>query len=198
MTATASGVHLDRSPVPQRSVSQELRHYPNDLLTSPLDVRGVTVTVEPGTGPSTLSDTIPGVPRAGPLARWLDALNRSFNDLVGARHLTPAVGLLAVALSLLLGACHAALPGHGKTVMAAYIAGRRGSARDALVVGATVTLTHTAGVIILGLALTVSTSLAGPDVLNYLGVASGLLIAAIGAGLLRTALRNRHPAATPA
>ncbi len=46
------------------------------------------------------------------------------------------------------------LPGHGKTVMAAYLAGRRGRPRDALVVGATVTATHTAGVLVLGLALT--------------------------------------------
>ena len=57
-------------------------------------------------------------------------------------------------------------PGHGKTVMAAYIAGRQGTARDAVLVGATVTLTHTAGVLLLGLALTVSTSLAGESVLQ--------------------------------
>ena len=57
------------------------------------------------------------------------------------------------------------LPGHGKTVMAAYIAGRQGTARDAVVVGATVTATHTGGVLLLGLALTVSSSLAGETVL---------------------------------
>jgi hypothetical protein len=42
--------------------------------------------------------------------------------------------------------------------MAAYLAGRRGSTRDAVVVGATVTATHTAGVLLLGLALTASSS----------------------------------------
>src|SRR6185436_13356545 len=64
-------------------------------------------------------------------------------------------------LALTLGAAHAALPGHGKTVMAAYIAGRRGRRRDALTVGAIVTLTHTGGVLVLGLLLTATAGLAG-------------------------------------
>ena len=91
----------------------------------------------------------------------------------------------------MLGASHAVLPGHGKTVMAAYIAGRQGSVRDAVVVGATVTGTHTGGVLVLGAALTMSTSLAGESVLGWLGVTSGLLVAALGVGLLRSAVR--HP-----
>jgi ABC-type nickel/cobalt efflux system permease component RcnA len=83
------------------------------------------------------------------------------------------------------------LPGHGKTVMAAYIAGRQGSVGDAVVVGATVTGTHTGGVLLLGAALTMSTSLAGESVLGWLGVTSGLLVAALGVGLLRSAARHR-------
>ena len=98
-----------------------------------------------------------------------------------------------MALAMILGASHALLPGHGKTVMAAYIAGRQGSARDAVIVGATVTATHTGGVLLLGLALTLSTSLAGEVVLGWLGVASGLLIAALGGGLLLGAVRHRPP-----
>ncbi len=54
---------------------------------------------------------------------------------------------------MLLGASHAALPGHGKTVMAAYLVGRRGRPRDALIVGATVTATHTGGVLAMGMLL---------------------------------------------
>lgn len=88
-------------------------------------------------------------------------VTRTFTDLVGTDDLTPAVGALAVLLSLLLGASHAALPGHGKTLIAAYLAGKRGSTRDALVVGATVTVTHTAGVLLLGLVISGSSALAG-------------------------------------
>jgi ABC-type nickel/cobalt efflux system permease component RcnA len=100
------------------------------------------------------------------------------------------VGLLAVALAMLLGAMHAALPGHGKTVMAAYIAGRRGTIRDALTVGATVTGTHTAGVLVVGLALTLVAGLAGELVLGWLGVVSGLIIAGVGVGLLWASRRR--------
>lgn len=192
ITAVGQGVHLDHSPVPQRSVSNALRTYPNALLSSPLDVRTAHISVLPGPGTSTLAATIAQVPGAGPVARGLDTLNRAFNDLVGSKHLGLGVGLLAVLLSILLGASHAALPGHGKTVMAAYIAGRSGSKRDALTVGATVTLTHTAGVLLLGLALTLSVSLAGERITQELGLVSGLLLVVVGLGLLRTAIRDRQ------
>ncbi|MDQ1705080.1 MAG: nickel/cobalt transporter (NicO) family protein [Frankiaceae bacterium] len=192
LTAVGRGVHLDRSPVPAMSVSDQLLHYPNDLLSSPLDVRTATFSVLPGDGLSTFARGIAAVPGAGPVARLVERLNRTFSGLAGARHLTLGVGLLAVLVSLLLGASHAALPGHGKTVMAAYLAGKRGTVRDAVVVGATVTATHTAGVLVLGLALTASSSLAGDRVLGDLGIVSGLLVATIGVGLLTSAIRRRR------
>jgi nickel/cobalt transporter (NicO) family protein len=187
ITAAGTGIQLIGSPVRATSVSDELRRYPNDLLSSPLDVRSVELSVRPGAGSSTGAAI--DVPVAGVLARELNLLTSRFTDLVGAPALTPAVGLAAVLLSLVLGASHAALPGHGKTVIAAYLAGRRGSARDALVVGATVTITHTAGVIVLGLLLSGVAVLAGESALACLGVASGLLIAGIGAWLLTAHLR---------
>ena len=92
----------------------------------------------------------------------------------------------------MLGAAHAALPGHGKTVMAAYLAGRRGRARDAVAVGATVTLTHTGGVLVLGLLLTTFAGVAGEAVLGWLGLASGVLVVAVGAAALVSAIRRRR------
>jgi ABC-type nickel/cobalt efflux system permease component RcnA len=192
ITATAVGVHLVASPVPAKSVSDELLHYPNDLLSSPLNVRRAALDVAPGAGRSTFAKQLAKVPGAGPLARVVGRLDRLFSGLAGARHLTLGVGLLAVLVSLLLGSAHAALPGHGKTVMAAYIAGKRGSVRDAVLVGTTVTVTHTAGVLALGLALSLSSSLAGDRVEGELGVASGLLVVLVGASLLVGALRRRH------
>ena len=50
ITAAGEGVRLAASPVPAASVSEELRAYPGDLLTDPLDVRSATLRVEPGTG----------------------------------------------------------------------------------------------------------------------------------------------------
>ena len=192
ITATGVGVHLMQSPVPARSVSDELRHYPNDLLSAPLDVRHANIDVAPGAGRSTFAKQLAQVPGAGPIARVVDRLDRLFSGLAGARHLTLGVGLLAVLVSVLLGAAHAALPGHGKTVMAAYIAGKHGSVRDAVLVGTTVTVTHTAGVLALGLALSLSSSLAGDRVEGELGIASGVLVVAVGIGLLMSALRRRR------
>ena len=191
ITATGVGVHLLQSPVPATSVSDQLRHYPNDLLSAPLDVRRASIDIAPGAGRSTFAKQLAQVPGAGPIARVVDRLDKVFSGLAGARHLTLGVGLLAVLVSVLLGAAHAALPGHGKTVMAAYIAGKHGSVRDAVLVGATVTVTHTAGVLALGLGLSLSSSLAGDRVESELGVASGVLVVAVGAGLLVSAVRRR-------
>jgi len=192
VTAVGQGVHFHNAPVPARSISDELRHYPNDLLSSPLDVRSAQLTVLPGAGASTLAPHLPGVHGANAVARGVEGLFRLLSSLAGSRHLTVGVGMLAVLVSLLLGAAHAALPGHGKTVMAAYLAGRHGTRRDAVMVGATVTLTHTAGVLALGLALSLSSSLAGEQVSSELGVVSGAVIVAVGVGLLLTAVRQRR------
>ena len=194
ITAIGDGARIVDSPVPQNSITDKLRNYPIDLLNSPLNVREATFNIVPGKGASTesanVTDRVSGAEK-GFFSGTVDRVNRVFNDLIGRRELTLGVGLLAIALALLLGASHALLPGHGKTVMAAYIAGRQGSVRDAVLVGATVTGTHTGGVLLLGLALTLSTSLAGESVLGWLGVSSGLLVAGVGAGLLISAIRHR-------
>jgi nickel/cobalt transporter (NicO) family protein len=186
ITATGDGVGILDSPVPQGSVSDELRRYPTNLLSSPLDQRSVELVVAAG---SAGAGAEPALPVGGPVGRLLGALTDRFYGLAAAPGFGPAVGLLAVGLALLLGAMPAALPGHGKTVMAAYIAGRRGTIRDALMVGATVTGTHTAGVLVVGLLLTFVAGLVGELVLGWLGVVSGLIIAAVGVSLLRAAAR---------
>ncbi|MFE3736801.1 nickel/cobalt transporter [Streptomyces sp. NPDC059134] len=191
ITARGVGITLTDADVPTRSTTDELRRYPTDPLSDPLDQRSAALRTAPGDGvnaPGRVSDVLPG---AGPLTTALDRVSAVFDSLVGSRELTVPVGLLALLLAVVLGASHAVLPGHGKTIMAAYLAGRRGTPRDAVTVGATVTLTHTAGVLVLGLALPIATTLAGETVLTWLGAASGLLVTGIGLWLLRAALLNR-------
>jgi ABC-type nickel/cobalt efflux system permease component RcnA len=192
ITAAGHGVHIRNSPVPARSVSHSLLSYPTDLLGSPLDQRSARLQVEPGGGHGTRGASI-HLSGGDPVSRWVAAADRKLEALVGG-HLTPLIGALAVLLALMLGAAHAALPGHGKTVMAAYIAGRRGRPRDAVAVGAVVTLTHTGGVLVLGLLLTAGASLAGEVVLSWLGIASGILVAAVGITMLTGVIRRRGPA----
>ncbi|QYA97772.1 nickel transporter [Streptomyces anulatus] len=190
MTATGREVRLTRADVPATSTTRELRQYPQDPLASPLDQRTAELRSEPGRGAAALP-AVADFPGSGMIGGVLAKVTGVFDSLVGAREITLPVGLSALLLALVLGASHAAMPGHGKTIMAAYLAGRRGTRRDALTVGATVTLTHTAGVLVLGLALPVSTHLAGETVLMWLGAASGLLVTGIGLWLLLGALRGR-------
>jgi nickel/cobalt exporter len=191
LTAIGHGVHPVDPSIPARSPSNSLRSYPTDLLGSPLDQRSARLRVEPGDGPAALGPKA-HVNRGDPVSRWIASADRALEGLVGDR-LTPLIGMLGVVLALALGAGHAALPGHGKTVMAAYLAGRHGRPRDALIVGATVTFTHTGGVLVLGLLLTTAAGLAGEVVLSWLGVASGVLVAAVGTAMLVTTLRRRAP-----
>ncbi|MEW5542223.1 nickel transporter [Streptomyces cyaneofuscatus] len=191
MTATGQGVRITQADVPATSTTRELRDYPRDPLASPLDQRTAELRSEPGQGAGPLPAVASDLPGAGVIGEALAKVTGAFDALVGAREITLPVGLLALLLALVLGASHAAMPGHGKTIMAAYLAGRRGTRRDAFTVGATVTLTHTAGVLVLGLALPVSTHLAGETALLWLGAASGLLVTAIGLWLLLGAARGR-------
>src|SRR3989441_13216829 len=89
--------------------------------------------------------------------------------------------------SFWLGALHAATPGHGKTIAAAYIVGARGRPVDALVLGIFVTLSHTSGIVLVAALATMGSAWLVPQrVEAYLGVGTGLLVVAIGLWMLRT------------
>ncbi|MBW1601679.1 nickel transporter [Streptomyces sp. JJ66] len=190
LTATGDGVTLTDSTAPATSLTDELRQYPDDLLAEPLDLRTAELRTTPGASASGAPGTAPTVASAGPFSSAFAALSDRFTGLVGERELTVPIGLLALTLAVVLGASHAVLPGHGKTIMAAYLAGRQGRVRDAVTVGATVTLTHTAGVLVVGLLLPLVTTVAGETVLGWLTLVSGALVTVIGLSLLRAALRG--------
>ncbi len=192
MTASGAGVGLVDSPLPTTSVSDELRNYPQDLLASALDIRSARLTVTAGAGTPGAAGTL-GRGGDDPISRWMATVDRTFQDLAGGP-LTPTVGMLAVLLAIVLGAGHAALPGHGKTVLAAYLAGKRGRPRDALTVAGTVTLTHTGGVLALGLLLTAGTALAGERILGWLGLVSGVVVLTVGGAMLLTIVRRQRHA----
>ena len=89
--------------------------------------------------------------------------------------------------SFWLGALHAATPGHGKTIAAAYIVGVRGRPVDALVLGIFVTLSHTIGIVLVAVLATVGATWGVPQrVEAYLAAGTGLLVLAIGLVMLRT------------
>jgi nickel/cobalt transporter (NicO) family protein len=144
---------------------------------------------EDGTGAGYGDGASAGSGRGG-----VDRATAAFTELVGERSLSPGFAVVALLLAVGLGAAHALAPGHGKTVMAAYLVGLRGTLRQAATIGATVTLTHTAGVLLLGLVLTTSRAVASERVYPWLGLASGLLLAVVGVGLfVRARTGHHHP-----
>ncbi|MEV7079326.1 nickel transporter [Streptomyces sp. NPDC093516] len=195
ITARGDRMTLTASDVPKTSVSRELTRYPQELLSSPADTAAAALRVRPG-GPA-LADEETDAPAASVLPRGADRWTRALDELVARHDLTAGFAALALGIAVVLGALHALAPGHGKTIMAATAAARGGRARmkDVLPMAASVTVTHTLGVVALGLLVTAG-SAAAPSVIAWLGVASGILVTLAGASLLRRALRNRprpHP-----
>jgi nickel/cobalt exporter len=105
------------------------------------------------------------------------------------------IALVAMAVSVGLGAFHALEPGHGKTVVAAYLVGSRGTAWHALMLELIVTVTHTAGVYVLGAMTLFASHYIVPERLYpWLGATSGLIIAGLGLSLfLRRYAGSDHP-----
>jgi nickel/cobalt exporter len=93
---------------------------------------------------------------------------------------------LYLAGSFWLGAVHAATPGHGKTIAAAYIVGARGRPADAVVLGVFVTLSHTVGIVLVAVLAALGAAWAVPArVEAYLAALTGLLVVGIGLWMLR-------------
>ena len=106
----------------------------------------------------------------------------------------PQFVLLALGVAFFLGAAHGLTPGHGKTLVAAYLVGSRGTVGDAVYLGSVVTVTHTASVFILGfLTLFASHYIVLDRIYPWLSVTSGLLVVGMGIWLLRLRLSSANP-----
>jgi nickel/cobalt transporter (NicO) family protein len=173
------------------STSDELRAYPKNLLQSPLDITSVKTQLAPTSGPD--------VPPALSSGKTLEAPDRvadaGFSSLIGRHHLSALVILASLAAAFFWGMAHALSPGHGKTIVAAYLVGQRGTPWHAAALGAIVTATHTIGVFALGLVtLALSAFIVPEQLYPWLNLVSGVLIVAIGATVFRSRLRHRSHA----
>ena len=177
------GAALHAASVPVQSASDELRAYPNDLLRSPLDVSAATARFslgdKAGTPPS-LSGSAAAERRGG-----------GFEALISRGDLSFGVIVLSLAIAAFWGAAHALTPGHGKAIVAGYLVGTKGRPLDAVLLGGIVTLTHTVGVFALGFVTLLLSQFIVPDQLYpWLTLVSGLLVVAVGLGVLRSRLRT--------
>ena len=211
-TVTAPGV-------PATSDTKRLTTYPSGLTGAP-DVRSASFTAAPG-GPSlpafTASDAQPigplaigpevAVPVAGGASSSASAPSASASssaapaavpggegvipDVLRSSPVTPAIALVALLTAALLGAGHAVTPGHGKTLMAAYLVGTRGTPRHALGLGLAVSVSHTAGILALALVVIAAERALPPDLVVRLApLVAAVTIVAIGGWMLITEARR--------
>ena len=95
--------------------------------------------------------------------------------------------LFYILSSFWVGAVHAATPGHGKTIAAAYIVGSRGRPIDAVILGVFVTLSHTTGIVLVGVLASLGSAWLVPQrVEAYLALTTGLLVIGLGLWMLWT------------
>ena len=169
------------------SRSDELRAYPKDLLRSPLDVTETAAMLAPGHGP----DAPPAL-RHGPALQAPDRVaDHGFAALISKQRLSVGFVLLSLFVAFFWGAAHAFSPGHGKSIVAAYLVGSRGTPRHAVLLGLTVTITHTIGVFALGLiTLSLSQFIVPDQLYPWLNLVSALLIVAVGVSVLNWRLRE--------
>jgi len=171
------------------SRSHELRAYPKDLLSSPLNVTTVRTSLMPGEGPG----RDPHVTRGSGLRAPDRVADSGFASLVGRDQLGFWVIVGSLGAALFWGMAHALSPGHGKTIVTAYLVGQRGTPRHAALLGLVVTATHTVGVFALGAVTLLLSRFIVPDQLYpWLNLVSGVLVVLIGASVLRARLRHRR------
>jgi ABC-type nickel/cobalt efflux system permease component RcnA len=199
----------DSTPIIQASQSgadrsKALTEYPADpTLTPPQDLRAsmewhveapVIVTkivpIEQPAAPVTQAAT--PAPSATPKPVAGEVTRGDYLSKMLSQHDIPFnVMLIGIAVAFAFGALHAKSPGHGKTMVAAYLVGSRGTMKQAAFLGGMVTLTHTISVFILGLVtLAFAKYLAPEKLVTWLGVASGISIVLIGATLFYKRLRT--------
>lgn len=95
--------------------------------------------------------------------------------------------LFYILSSFWAGAVHAATPGHGKTIAAAYIVGARGRPVDAVILGVFVTLSHTSGIVLVGMLASLGSAWLVPQVVEaYLALGTGALVVGLGLWMLWT------------
>jgi nickel/cobalt transporter (NicO) family protein len=178
------GARVLASDVPETSESRALRAYPKDLR-SPLDLSAARATIAPGDTPGA-PPTIAGAPGLAHDAGGFEAL-------IEQGELSLGVLALSLLVAAFWGAAHALTPGHGKALVAAYLVGTRGTPRHAFLLGATVTVAHTAGVFAIGVVtLGLSQFILPEQLYPWLTLVSGLLVVGVGAAVLRQRLRSRH------
>jgi ABC-type nickel/cobalt efflux system permease component RcnA len=182
----------------QQERSAALTAYPQDPMVAPpqdlratfawkreAPVRTEPVAVKKELAPVAAAPAAPSAPGTVTRGDYL-------SQLLHRGDIGWGLALIGMAVAFGLGAVHAMSPGHGKTIVAAYLVGSRGTFRHAALLGAVVTFTHTASVFLLGFVTLFLSRFILPDrLMPWLGAISGISIVWVGATLFVQRLRAR-------
>jgi ABC-type nickel/cobalt efflux system permease component RcnA len=182
-----------------RDITHGLTQYPSDpTVAPPQDLRAdlklknaaplvVAAAEAPMVPPAPAPvATRPALQQPGAVVRG-DFLSKLLHE----EKITPWMTLIAILSAFALGAAHALTPGHGKTIVAAYLVGSRGTLKHAAFLGAMVTFTHTIVVFALGIAALFLFRYVVPEKITvWLGAISGLSIVAMGGWMFYKRFRH--------
>jgi ABC-type nickel/cobalt efflux system permease component RcnA len=186
---STDGVTIMDATVPSSDLTNELRSYPDGGLSNPLAVSSAVFSFAPGSGTHAAGAGTAPVAEVGDTTEGTSASGDRFTSLIAEEQISVGFVLTAMAIAFAFGMLHALGPGHGKTVVAAYLVGERGTARHALFLGATVTLTHTSSVFALGLVTLYASQFILPERLfPWLTLASAVTVVALGGYLVMSRL----------
>ncbi|HEV8697742.1 MAG TPA: hypothetical protein VGQ89_08620 [Candidatus Limnocylindrales bacterium] len=200
----------------ETSVSQRLLSYPTDLIATPIADEQLAVEATLGGPtlpafdvpdakpvPGAVVDASPSVPATpAPSAATAPATpgvvpggvsDAELPSIFHQADLTPVVVILSLLTAAGLGAGHALTPGHGKTLMAAYLVGTRGTALHALGLGLSVSVSHTVGILVLaGVVVGLAGAVAPDVVVRWAPVVAAISIVLIGGWMLLNEVRRRR------
>ena len=199
------GVRLENGHALSSDRSSRLTDYPTDLVNSPPQDLTAKIAFSIAAPPPVkrlptlaaaehTAPMNPAEPSAAPVSRQQPMglkpnrqaqPHNAFTDLMAHKDVGFGFALIAAFIAAGLGALHALEPGYGKTIVAAYLVGSKGTARHAFLLGIVVTVSHTAGVYLLGAVTLYAQKYVMPDRLYpFLSVISGILTAGMGIYIL--------------
>jgi nickel/cobalt exporter len=211
-----AGANVTKASQSDNDVSQALTSYPQDPTRAPpqdshawfewsragspvTQTRKPEIQAEPA--PAIAVEPLPAIARdvRPPEAQSMGTVKRNdaISNILRTKHISWPLMATLIGLAFWFGALHALEPGHGKTMVAAYLVGSRGTPKHAMMLGGMVTFTHTISVFILGIATMFLSRYIMPDKISkVLGVLSGLSIIWIGGMLLWRRARSLKGAVT--
>jgi len=197
--AEGKGAKLAKSSPATEDRSYGLKVYPQDATVSSPQVLKATVEWISDAAPRTVTAAAPteqpARQAAAPAPVAGTVVHGDFlSELLGRKEITLSMILVGLAVAFGLGAMHAFSPGHGKTMVAAYLVGSRGSFKHAVFLGGMVTFTHTISVFALGfVTLFLSRYILPEQLYPVLGAISGITIVWIGGTLFFRRLHKLRP-----